>query len=78
VYKPDNNGGRYGINDKKLSEALRLRLSDVRALFVCDNGILKKLCNILPEFLENDLSENIQTAARSFLNECRRMTAMWE
>jgi flagellar capping protein FliD len=78
AYKPEKSSGKYGINEQKLTDALRLRVNDVRALFVCENGILQKLCEILSEFLENELSENIHATALRFLNECRRMTAMWE
>jgi len=90
VYVPEKS--KYGINDRKLDVALNMRQSDVRALFI--NGILPQLCEILTEFLTNSQSEQeeqeqeqeikeppneeIQVCVQRFLNECRRMTAMWE
>jgi len=74
---PDETG-KYGVNNRKLKTALRLRENDVRALFVQEDGILPHLCEMLPLFLENELHENVYAAALRFLNECRRLIAMWE
>ncbi|MCL1882289.1 MAG: hypothetical protein FWF81_00850, partial [Defluviitaleaceae bacterium] len=76
VYGPEG-VGKYGINSRKLKTALRNREADVKALFTQENGILPKLCEILPEFLERDLHEMVHAAALRFLNECRRLMAIW-
>ncbi|MCL1863323.1 MAG: hypothetical protein FWF78_07145 [Defluviitaleaceae bacterium] len=79
VYVPDGVEGRYGLNLPKLKTALQQRESDVRALFVQDDGILPHLCDILTAFLEEPYEdEYIHTVALRFLNECRRLIAMWE
>jgi hypothetical protein len=75
VYAPDGIG-KYGINNRKLKAALRLREADVKALFIQKNGILPNLCEMLPGFLERELHEVVYAAALRFLNECRRMMAM--
>jgi hypothetical protein len=74
-----------------LNTALAKRGPDVRALFINENGILPHLCEMLSNFIsppesesddeyieeEFELSENVHAAALRFLNECRRLTAMW-
>ncbi|MCL2386577.1 MAG: hypothetical protein FWC89_03400 [Defluviitaleaceae bacterium] len=77
VYFPEG-AGRYDISTRKLSTALRQRENDVRALFVQEDGILPNLCEILPAFLEEERDEYVYAAAMRFLNECRRLIAMWE
>ncbi|MCL2456894.1 MAG: hypothetical protein FWD19_05030 [Defluviitaleaceae bacterium] len=76
VYQHDKK--KYGINAQKLNAALILRRNDVRELFVSCNGILPKLNEMLVEFSENNLHENIYEIATRFLNECRRLSALWE
>lgn len=76
VYVPDG-VGKYDINTRKMKAALRTREADVRALFVQDDGILPNLCEILPEFLLRELHEFTHASASRFLNECRRLFAMW-
>jgi flagellar capping protein FliD len=78
VFVPEG-AGKYGINSRKLKAALRTRESDVRALFVQNDGILPQLCEMISDFLsrEKDLNDYVFSAALRFLNECRRMTAMW-
>ncbi|MCL2199526.1 MAG: hypothetical protein FWB80_11440 [Defluviitaleaceae bacterium] len=79
VYVPDGTAGKYGINSPKLKAALRQRKSDVRALFVQEDGILPHLCDVLTEFLEEPYEdEYIHSVTLRFLNECRRLIAMWE
>ena len=78
VYFAANEGlGRYDINSRKLGAALKRREADVRALFVQQDGILPHLCEILPQFLEAHRHEFVYTATLRFLNECRRLQAMW-
>ena len=78
VYFPDSyNPGKYSINTRKLEKALQLRGEDVRALFVQSDGILPVLCEILLVFLEEEMPEHLYAAAMRFLNECRRLEAMW-
>jgi hypothetical protein len=69
--------GRYDINNRKLKAAIIRREADVRALFVQEDGILPHLCEILPQFTETPRHEFIYTATLRFLNECRRLIAMW-
>jgi flagellar capping protein FliD len=86
------NDGKYGINKRKLDAALNKRKADIHALFVLEeNGILVQLCEMLEKFLlinvpENEipieeepepLDEFIHAAALRFLNECRRLYAMF-
>jgi flagellar capping protein FliD len=75
VYVPGE-PGKYGVNNRKLKAALEQRESDVQELFVQENGILPHLCEMIPEFLENELPEEVHAAALRFLNECRRLMAM--
>ena len=88
VYVTD---GKYGINERKLSAALRKREDEIRALFVQEDGILPRLCEMLSNFLypERDEIEDVFEESEPephplhdfilrFLNECRRMIAMWE
>jgi hypothetical protein len=79
VYAPDGME-KYGINIRKLQAALKLRKNDVRALLVQEDGILVRFCEILPKLIENEneLHEYVYAAALRFLNECRRLKAMWE
>jgi hypothetical protein len=78
VFSPDEE--KYTINNRKLLVNLHSRESDVRALFIQENdGILSHLCEILCAFLGNDeLNEFVHAAVLRFLNECRRLFAMWE
>jgi len=68
---------KYSIHKGKLEKALRLRGDDIQALFVQHDGLLPRLCEILPEFLEYEPPEEVYAVALRFLNECRRLTAMW-
>jgi hypothetical protein len=69
--------GSYKIDSRKLKKALIQREADIRALFVQSDGILPSLCEMLPAFLETPRHEFVYTAVMRFLNECRRMTAMY-
>jgi len=78
VYFPDKaEVGKYAVHANKLEEALMARVGDVRALFVQDDGLLPELCEIIPEFLEEECPQEVHDAAMRFLNECRRLSAMW-
>ena len=78
VYVPDEIG-KYSINERKLDAALGKREDEIRALFVQEDGILPHLCEILPEFLKTEkLHELTYMSALRFLNECRRLTAMFD
>ena len=68
---------KYSIHKGKLEKALRVRGDDIQSLFVQSDGLLPRLCEMLPEFLEYEPPEKVYTAALRFLNECRRLTAMW-
>ncbi|MCL2578019.1 MAG: hypothetical protein FWE27_08220 [Defluviitaleaceae bacterium] len=83
VYVPGaDKTGKYGINERKLNVALTERECDIRALFVQEDGILPNLIEILAEFLNTEaeipMNEFIYAAVIRFLNECRRLIAMWE
>jgi len=70
--------GKYGVNERKLATALAERERDMRALFVQSDGILPQVCEMLTGFLQmDDQAEAIHAAALRFLNECRRLSAMW-
>ncbi|MCL2217694.1 MAG: hypothetical protein FWB91_11845 [Defluviitaleaceae bacterium] len=75
LYFPDT--GKYSARKSKLEKALRQRGDDIRALFVQQDGLLPRLCEILPAFLEEELPSEVFSASMRFLNECRRLTAMW-
>ncbi|MCL2224313.1 MAG: hypothetical protein FWB96_05020 [Defluviitaleaceae bacterium] len=79
VFVPSADGpGKYGINERKLEAALKVREYDIRALFVQEDGILPHLAETLSDFLQDEeLDEFIYAAMLRFLNECRRLTAMW-
>ena len=74
VYFPAT--GKYSAHKGKLEQALRLRLEDIRALFMQYDGLLPRLCEILPEFLADEPPVEIFAASMRFLNECRRLSAM--
>ena len=73
--------GKYDVNTRKLEDALLHREDDIYALLVQDSGILPNICETLSQFLyeENQpiFHEFINAAMARFLNECRRLTAMW-
>lgn len=74
--------GRYSIHKGKLAEALDRRNKDVRAMLVQEEtGVLPHLCEILLEFRdqerEEELPQEVYIALMRFLNECRRLAAMW-
>jgi len=77
VYFPQK--GKYGVDKKKLEDAFLSRPDDLTKLFIGDNGLLPRLCEIVPAFLESDvdLQEDIYTLAMRFLNECRRLMVMF-
>ena len=78
MYVPSGkNAGTYTVNDGKLAIALQNRESDIKALFVQQNGLLCDIIELMTGFLENDLPEEVYTKARSFLNECHRLEAMF-
>jgi len=74
VYFPAT--GKYSAHKGKLEQALRLRLEDIRALFMQYDGLLPRLCEILPEFLTDEPPVEVFAASMRFLNECRRLSAM--
>ena len=70
--------GKYSMNEEKLKEALRFRAWEARMLFVQDEtGILDRLCNILMDFRGHELPDDVYSATVRFLNESRRLRAMW-
>jgi hypothetical protein len=90
VFMPSASVGKYGINKRKLTAALAKRENDIRALMVQQDGILPQLCEMLSEFLfphppedeedpapPREPNEFVHAAALRFLNECRRLIAMW-
>jgi len=75
IFNPSE--GNYGINRHKLNAALLTREADVRALFVQEDGILPYLCDFLTEFLGDVEDDFVYAATMRFLNECRRLFAMF-
>lgn len=74
--------GKYAIHESKLADALEHRRSDIHALLTQEeSGVLPKLCAILLDFRDKErdekLPEEIYAALMRFLNECRRLNAMW-
>ena len=71
--------GRYTIHKGKLEKALATRETDVQALLVKeDEGVLLRLCEILAESREmEEIPEDVDITLLRFLNECRRLAAMW-
>jgi len=75
--------GQYAIQAGKLSDAIQHRPEAVRALLIQEeSGVLPRLCAILEAFRdaerEEDLQMDVFTALMRFLNECRRLSVMWE
>ena len=78
MYVPSGkNAGTYTVSGEKLASALQKRESDVKALFVQQNGLLCDIKELMTDFLEDDLSEEVYAKARNFLNECHRLEAMF-
>jgi len=75
VYFPST--GKYAVHRHKLEKALQQREDDIRAMFVQEDALLPRLCEILKDFLETEPPCEIHVTATRFLNECRRLTAMW-
>lgn len=76
--------GRHSIHDEKFAEALKHKSKAIRALLVQEEaGVLPRLCLMITEFInlerteEELLPEHVYAALMRFLNECRRLTAMW-
>ena len=78
MYVPDGKGaGTYTVNDEKLAIALTNRESDIKALFTHNDGLLNSVKELLTDFLENELPEEVYLKARNFMNECYRLEAMF-
>ncbi|MCL2840862.1 MAG: hypothetical protein FWE05_08820 [Defluviitaleaceae bacterium] len=76
VYFPTT--GKYATHKEKFEQALHQREDDVRALFVQHDGILPRLCDILSTFVKDEPPPQVLfIPVMRFLNECRRLTAMW-
>ena len=78
VHFPNETGGRYDINSRKMKKALTQRGDDVQAMFVQENGILPRIIDMLLQFTEEEQHEFVYAAVLRFVNECRRLTAMLE
>lgn len=75
MYVPDKDGaGAYCINAEKLESALADRAGDVEALFTQRDGLLG---DIIPQLEELAGQDGGAHGARAFLNECRRLSAMF-
>ena len=75
VYFPAT--GKYAVHRRKLEKSLANRGDDIQALFVQEDGLLPRLCEMLLGFLEAEPPSEVYSTAMRFLNECRRLTAMW-
>ena len=78
MYMPGGkNAGIYTVCGEKLSIALHDRENDIKALFAQHDGLLCEVTGLVAVFLENELPDVVFTKARGFLNECRRLEAMF-
>ena len=78
MYMPSGKSeGIYTVCGEKLAIALAERESDIKALFVQHDGLLRDVTELVAGFLENELPEEVHAKARSFLNECFRLEAMF-
>ena len=78
MYVPSGKySGTYNVNDEKLSIALSNRESDVKALFTQHDGLLNGIIELMTDFLDGELPDETYIKARSFLNECNRLEAMF-
>ena len=78
MYVPSGkNAGTYTVSGEKLANALQNRECDIKALFVQQDGLLCDIAGLMTGFFENELPEEVYAKARSFLNECHRLEAMF-
>ena len=78
MYVPSATGsGVYDVNPEKLKKALSERESDVRALFINDDGLLADLTGLLQMYIDTHPDIDLSHAAHSLHNECLRLWAMF-
>ena len=78
MYMPSGkNAGTYTVNEEKLTTALSNRAGDVKALFSQHDGLLSGVTELMNNFLDGEKCEEVYAKAKSFLNECHRLEAMF-
>ena len=78
MYMPSGkNLGTYTVNEQKLTDALQKRESDIKSLFTHSDGLLGEVIELMTNFLDKDLPEEVYVSGKNFLNECYRLEAMF-
>ena len=78
MYAPSGkDAGTYTVNGEKLAIALSEREGDIKGLFAQEDGLLCDVKQLIADFLEEELPDEIYEKARNFFNECQRLEAMF-